>query len=79
MVQEAIDVVEDGPLVDFLVFVVFAELLQRPIGDVLAAFAAVFGVGVEGEALARASANCGIGHTRRSARRRESACDLYSL
>lgn len=28
---------EDGPLVDLLVFVVVAELFQGPIGDVLAA------------------------------------------
>src|SRR5687767_2025336 len=42
MVQRAIDVVEDGPLVDILVVVVLSELLQRPIGNVLAAVRAVF-------------------------------------
>jgi hypothetical protein len=42
MVQQAIDVVEDVPLVDLLVLVVVAELLQRPIGDVLAAVRADF-------------------------------------
>ena len=34
--------------------VVGAELFERPVGDVLAAVGAVFGVGVEGEALSAA-------------------------
>ena len=51
MVQQAIDVVKDVPLVDLLVLVVLAELLQHPIGDVLAAVRAVFVVNVEREAL----------------------------
>ena len=52
MVQHAVDVVEDVPLADGVVAVVVAELLQGPVGDVLAAVAAVFVVDVEGEALA---------------------------
>ena len=51
MVQDAVDVIEDVPLGDFLVAVVLAEVLQGPIGDVLAAVAAVFVVDVEGETL----------------------------
>ena len=51
MVQQAVDVVEDVPLADRVVAVLGAELRQRPVGDVLAAVAAVLVVGVEGEAL----------------------------
>ena len=43
---------KDRVLVDRLVLVVRAELIERPIGDVLATVAAVFVVDVEGEALA---------------------------
>ena len=50
MMQEPIDVVEDIPLADLLA-ILRLELLERPIGDVLAPVAAVFGVGVEGETL----------------------------
>ena len=39
--QQAVDVVEDLPLADRLVAVVGAELGQRPVGDILAAVAAV--------------------------------------
>ena len=51
MVQQAIDVIEDIPFADGGVVVVGAELIDRPIGNILAAVAAVFVVGVEGEAL----------------------------
>jgi hypothetical protein len=37
MVQHAVGVAEDIPLGDRVVFVVRAELLQRPVGDVLSA------------------------------------------
>ena len=51
VVQQAVDVVEDVPLGYGVVAVVGAEAVQRPVGDVLAAVAAVLVVGVEGEAL----------------------------
>jgi len=51
MVQDGVDVVEDVPLGDGGVAVVGAELFERPVGDVLAAVGAVFGVGVEGKPL----------------------------
>src|ERR1017187_6513547 len=47
MVQDGIDVVEDVPLGDVRVGVVVAELVQRPVGDVLAAMGAVFVVSVK--------------------------------
>ncbi len=50
VVQQGIDVVEDVPLRDFGA-VLRLELCQRPIGDVLSPIAAIFGVGVVGEAL----------------------------
>jgi hypothetical protein len=50
-VQDGVDVVEDVPLGDGGVVVVGAELNECPVGDVLAATGAVFGVGVEGKAL----------------------------
>ncbi len=40
--QQAVDVVEDGPLVDLLVLVVLTKLLQSPIGDVLGGVALSF-------------------------------------
>jgi hypothetical protein len=49
VVQQAVDVMEDRPLVDRQVLVVVAELLHRPVGDVLAAVGAFFVVDVEGE------------------------------
>lgn len=54
MVQQAIDVMKDRPLVELLVLVVRAKLIERPIGYVLTAVVAVFVVDVEGEALGRA-------------------------
>jgi hypothetical protein len=51
MMQDAVDVVENVPLADLLVVVVLAEMLQRPIGDVLPPVRAVFVVDVEREAL----------------------------
>ena len=54
VVQDGVDVVEDVPLGDGGVVVVGAELFEGPVGDVLAAVGAVFGVGVEGEALGAA-------------------------
>src|SRR5450631_1375310 len=56
VVQDGVDVVEDVPLGDGGVVVAGAELFERPIGDVLAAMGAVFGVGVEGEDLRRPAA-----------------------
>jgi len=53
VVQDGVDVMEDVPLGDGGVLVVGAELLERPVRDVLAAVRAVFGVGVEREALAQ--------------------------
>ena len=47
VVQDGVDVVEDVPLGDGGVVVVGAELFEGPVGDVLAAVGAVFGVGVE--------------------------------
>ena len=49
MMQHGIDAVEDVPLGDVGVGVVGAELVQRPVGDVLAAVGAVFVVSVEGD------------------------------
>jgi hypothetical protein len=49
VVQDGVDVVEDVPLGDGGVVVVGAELNECPVGDVLAAVGAVFGIGVEGE------------------------------
>ena len=40
MVEQAVNVVEDGPLIDFLVAVVSAKFVQRPVSDVLAAVGA---------------------------------------
>ena|SRR5437660_11640753 len=51
MVQNGVDVMEDVPLRDGAVAVASAKLFQRPVGDVLTAVGAVFGVGVEREAL----------------------------
>jgi len=51
VVQDGLDVVENVPLADGGIVVAGAELFERPVGDVLASAAAVFGVGVEGEAL----------------------------
>ena len=51
VVQDGVDVVEDVPLGDGRVGVVGAELFERPVGDVLAAVGAVFGVGVKRETL----------------------------
>src|SRR5260370_14227790 len=48
VVQDGVDVVEDVPLGDGRVVVVGAELFEGPVGDVLAAAGALFGVGVEG-------------------------------
>ena len=56
VVQDGVDVVEDVPLGDGGVVVAGAELFEGPVGDVLAAVGAVFGVGVEGEALGLSSA-----------------------
>jgi hypothetical protein len=41
MVQDAVDVIEDVPLPDRRVLVVFAEKLERPVGDALATIDAV--------------------------------------
>ena len=54
VVQDGVDVMEDVPLGNGRVVVVGAELFEGPVSDVLAAVAAVFGVGVEGEALSAA-------------------------
>src|SRR6266704_4899575 len=62
MVQNGVDVMEDVPLGDRRVVVVGAESFERPVGDVLAAVRAVFGVSVEGEDLkgiARTQVNVG--------------------
>src|SRR6266536_3367909 len=57
MVQDGVDVVEDVPLGDGGVVVVGAELFEGPGADVFAAVGAVFGVGVEGEALESVNAS----------------------
>jgi hypothetical protein len=49
MMQQAIDIIEDGPLVDFLVLVVFAELLQGRIDYVLATVRADFVINLDGK------------------------------
>jgi hypothetical protein len=54
VVQDRVDVVEDVPFGDGGVVVAGAELFERPVGDVLAAVRAVFGVGVERETLGAA-------------------------
>jgi hypothetical protein len=54
VVQDGVDVVEDVPLRDGRIVVVDAELIEGPIGYVLAAVGAVFGVGIEGKALGAA-------------------------
>ena len=54
MVQDGVDVMKDVPLGDGRVTVAGAKLFQRPLSDVLASIAAIFGVGVEGEALGAA-------------------------
>ena len=56
MVEEGVDVVEDvrfgnWRLGDWRLGIALLELGQRPVDDVFAAIAAVFGVGVEREAL----------------------------
>ena len=51
MVQQGVDIMEDVPLGDGVIVVMGAELLQGPVGEVFPAVGAVFGVGVEGEAL----------------------------
>jgi len=51
VMEDRIDIVEDVPLGEGGGRVATAELFQCPIGDVLVAVAAVFSVGVEGEAL----------------------------
>jgi len=55
VVQDGVDVMEDVPLGDGGVVVVGAELFESPVGDVLAAVGAIFGVGVEREALGGAA------------------------
>ena len=49
VMQHRIDVMKDVPLGDGRIVIMRPELLQRPVGDVLATVAAVFGVGVEGD------------------------------
>ena len=49
MVQDAVGVVEDVPFADAVIAVVFLEICECPIGDVLLAVCAVLVVGVEGE------------------------------
>lgn len=51
MVEEGVDVVEDVRFSDWRLGIALLELGQRPVDDVFAAIAAVFGVGVEREAL----------------------------
>jgi hypothetical protein len=51
VVQDGVDVMEDVPFGNRGIVVVGAELFEGPVGDVLAAVGAVFGVGVKGEAL----------------------------
>ena len=55
MVKQAIDVIENVPFGYGIVTVMVAELLKPPVGDVLAPFAAVLIVDIEGEALSRVS------------------------
>src|ERR1035438_5977677 len=62
VVQDGVDVVEDIPLGDGGVVVVGAELFEGPVGDVLAAVSAVFGVGVVGETLARPAPDVDAGN-----------------
>src|SRR5947209_5227264 len=52
MVQHGIDVIEDVPLRGLLVAVVLAEMLQRPVGDVLVSSLAIRLIGIERETLA---------------------------
>ena len=56
VVQDGVDVVEDVPLADGGIVVAGAELLERPVGDVLVAVGPVFSVSVEGETLKTVSA-----------------------
>ena len=49
MVEQVVDLVKDGPLVDLLVLAVLAELLESPICNVLATVRAVFVVDLEGK------------------------------
>ena len=51
MVEEGVDVVEDVRFGHWRLGIALLELGQRPVDDVFAAMAAVFGVGVEREAL----------------------------
>ena len=51
MVQDTVGVVEDVPLADGIITVVFAECCECPIGDVLLTVCAILIVGIEGEAL----------------------------
>jgi len=51
VVQNGVDVMQDVPFGDRGVAVVGAKLFEGPVGDVLTAVGAVFGVGVEREAL----------------------------
>jgi hypothetical protein len=63
MVQDGIDIMEDVPLGDGRVAVMGPELFKRPVGDVLAAIAAVFCVGVEREALGSVQrSQCDVGN-----------------
>jgi hypothetical protein len=51
VVQDGVGVVEDVPFDDRRVAIVGAELFERPVGDVVAAVGAVFGIGAEGKTL----------------------------
>jgi hypothetical protein len=48
MMQHGIDVIEDAPLGDLPVVVMLAEMLQSPVGDVVAAFCAPSAADVKG-------------------------------
>ena len=67
VVQHGIDVVEDVPLGDAGVGVVGSELVQRPVGDVLAAVGVVFVVSIiEGESVSAITRE--VGRRRKMAR-----------
>ena len=51
MVEQTVNIMEYIPFGDCVIFIMRAEVFQRPIGDVLAAICPVLIVGVEGEAL----------------------------
>ena len=50
-VQQTVNIMENIPFANASILMMLTEVVQRPVGDILAAVLAVFSVGIEGEAL----------------------------